>query len=72
MNPQSHAEGFTVRPCVDIGLLPPTAVSNFMLCVNSLVTVVMEAIVAAQRSQGTKSDGIGEKNLSAGINPHLS
>ena len=43
-----------------------------MLCIDSLVTVVMEAVVAAQCSQGTQSDGIGEENLSAGINPHLS
>lgn len=32
----------------------------------------MEAVVAAQSSQGAQSDGIGEENLSAGINPHLS
>lgn len=31
----------------------------------------MEAVVAAQSSEGTKSDGIGEENLSASINPHL-
>lgn len=31
----------------------------------------MEAVVAAQSSEGTKSDGIGEENLSAGVNPHL-
>lgn len=42
------------------------------MCINSLVTVVMEAVVAAQSSQGAQSDGIGEENLSAGINPHLS
>ena len=42
-----------------------------MLCLNVLVTVVMEAVVAAQRSQGTQPDGIGEENLGAGINPHL-
>ncbi len=58
--------------CVDVGLLPVTVVSDFMLCINSLVTVVMEAVVAAQRSQGAQSDGIGEENLSASINPHLS
>lgn len=65
---QSLADGV----CVDIGLLPVTVVSDFMLCINSLVTVVMEAVVAAQRSQGAQSDGIGEENLSASINPHLS
>ncbi len=32
----------------------------------------MEAVVAAKSSQGAKSDGIWEENLSAGINPHLS
>lgn len=58
--------------CVDVGLLPETVVSDLMLCVNSLVTVVMEAVVAAQRSQGAQSDGIGEENLSTCINPHLS
>lgn len=42
------------------------------VCFNSLVTVVVEAVVAAQRSQGAQSDGVGEKNLSASINPHLS
>ena len=54
------------------GLLPVTCASDLMWCINSLVTVVMEAIVAAQRSQGTQADGIGEENLSACINPHLS
>lgn len=57
---------------VDVGLLPVTVVSDFKLCINSLVTVVMEAVVAAKRSQGAQSDGIGEENLSACINPHLS
>lgn len=42
------------------------------VCFNSLVTVVVKAVVAAQRSQGAQSDGVGEKNLSASINPHLS
>lgn len=42
-----------------------------MLCLNLLVTVVMEAVIAAQCSQSTQSDGIGEENLGAGINPHL-
>lgn len=31
----------------------------------------MEAVIAAQCSQSTQSDGIGEENLGAGINPHL-
>lgn len=31
----------------------------------------MEAVIAAQCSQGTQSDGIGEENLGTGINPHL-
>lgn len=31
----------------------------------------MEAVIAAQCSQGAQSDGIGEENLGAGINPHL-
>lgn len=31
----------------------------------------MKAVVAAQRSKGTKSNGIGEENLSACINPYL-
>lgn len=66
---QSLTNGVCVD--VDVGLLPATA-SDFVLCTNLLVTVVMEAVVAAQRSQGAQSDGIGEENLSAGINPHLS
>lgn len=41
------------------------------VCIDSLVTVVMEAVIAAQCSQGAQSDGIGEENLGAGINPHL-
>lgn len=66
---QSLADGV----CVDVGLRPVTVVvSDFMLCINSLVAVVMEAVVAAQRGQGAQSDGIGKENLSAGINPHLS
>lgn len=43
-----------------------------MLCIDSLVAVVVEAVVAAQCSKSTQSDGIGEEDLSAGINPHLS
>lgn len=38
---------------------------------NSPVTVVVEPVVAAQCCQGPKSNGIGEKNLSTSINPHL-
>lgn len=38
---------------------------------NSPVAVVMETVVAAQCGQRSKSDGIGEKNLSTSINPHL-
>lgn len=41
------------------------------VCIDLLVTVVMEAVIAAQCSQGTQSDGIGEENLGTGINPHL-
>lgn len=75
----SYGAIWRVKPwlCVDTGLSPMTVASDFMLCINSLkklnslVTVVMEAVVAAQRCQGTKSDSIGEKNLSAGINPDL-
>lgn len=32
----------------------------------------MEAVVTAQSSQSAQANGIGEENLSAGINPHLS
>ncbi len=36
-----------------------------------LVAVIIEAVVAAQSSQSSKPDGIGEEDLRAGINPHL-
>lgn len=44
---------------------------HFMLFSNSLITVVVKAVVAAQCSQCTKSDGVREENLSACINPNL-
>lgn len=55
---------------VDLGITPVTVESD-SVCLHSLVTVVIEAVVAAQCSQGTQSDGIGEENLGASINPHL-
>lgn len=59
-SPQEHS---SLRLCIKICVC---------LCVcNSLVTVVIEAVVTAQCSQGAQSDGIGEKNLGSGINPHL-
>lgn len=67
---QQYAE--TGGVFTDVGLFPVIVVSDFMLCINSLVTVVMEAVVTAQCSQGTQPDGIGEENLCASINPHLS
>lgn len=44
--------------------------SRVRVC-NSLVTVVVEAVVAAQCSQGAQADGVGEEDLGAGIDPHL-
>lgn len=36
-----------------------------------LVAVVVEAVVAAQRRQGSQSNGVREEDLSASIDPHL-
>ena len=36
-----------------------------------LVAVVVEAVVAAQSGQSSQPDGVGEEDLSAGVNPHL-
>lgn len=36
-----------------------------------LVAVIVEAVVAAQSGQSSKSNGIGEEDLSASVDPHL-
>lgn len=38
---------------------------------NVLVAVVVEAVVAAQSGQSSQPDGVGEEDLSAGVDPHL-
>lgn len=37
----------------------------------SLITIVVESVIAAQGSECPQSYGIGEKDLGPSINPHL-